>query len=237
MPRRFGCELEFSSVKTEVIEILENKLKSRLRRLEPVTYKKWQVKNDNSTSGEVVTPICTKNSIGQIMMICNLLKAKGIEITDNDGFHVHVSIKQKEIDNILALWVACEADIFKAFPKCRRSNTYCKKLTRKSNLPPILSLSSCVERSGDHHSVVSTYRDDINTIEFRIAEGTLDAQFVRAWINFCLSFVEFASKMNPLCLLEKPYYLTLSKVASMIKLNRRDTTILMNRRRKYGKLK
>lgn len=240
MSRRFGCELEFSSSRQQVQSILEKTLKNKLQ---PPTnlqnYKRWQVKRDNSTSGEVISPICTKDKIDQIMSICNVLDENDIEITENDGFHVHVSIKKKEIIKVLALWLICEKDIFKAFPKHRRDNMYCKKLLRlkKEDSAPVLFLKKSMKRAYDHYAVISTFRDDINTVEFRIAEGTLNANFVRAWINFCVSFVDFASKIDPLFFLEDPYHLTMGKVISMIKLNKRDAKILMCRRRKFGKQK
>jgi len=234
MTRRFGCELEFSSSKFEVARLLSKALKSKLRRIgiNVTNYKKWQIKDDRSTVGEVISPIFTLKDLPKILDVCRLLKENNIEVTKDDGFHVHVQIRKTEIPNVIGLWLKCEEDLEFIFPKHRRNNYYCKRLLRSKKLPPVMSLQEGLEEAEDHHAVLSTFRDDIGTIEFRIAEGTFDPDFVNAWITFCVKFVEYASKQDSISLLfSKPHKLSIGKLLSMIGLSEKNKQIIMKRKR------
>lgn len=231
MIRHFGCELEFSSNKIEVMELLAKALKNKLRRLDVRDYHKWQVKDDASTIGEIVTPISTMKTLPKILEVCKLLRNKGIKVTRDDGFHVHVEIKKSEIPKVVGLWLRCERDMEFVFPKYRRNNYYCKRLSKQKKYPPVMDLVDSLEKTEEHHAVLSTYRDDIGTIEFRLAEGTLDPNFVRAWITFCVKFVEYASKQDTFKIIfSKPYVLTLKKIMKMIGLPAKDRKILLRRK-------
>lgn len=232
MVRHFGCELEFSSDKFTVIEMLSEFLKADLQRLGPRDYKKWQIKDDHSTVGEVISPAYTMKKLDKIIEVCSFLKKNKIKTTQKDGFHVHIQIKKKEIPNIVALWLRCEKDMENYFPKCRRNNQYCKRLRGRNKVPPIMFLRKSLKKVEDHHYAVSAYRDDIGTIEFRMAEGTFDGEFVSSWIRFCFAFVEYAAKTDSADIFfSEPYEIKIPELFRMIKLKKKDRTLILRRRK------
>jgi hypothetical protein len=155
---------------------------------------KWHVKTDSTTGAEITTPVSKMQDLGNICRVARLASDK-LKITRRDGFHVHVFCGDTDPRKVLLYWSKVENLVLSIFPKHRRKNQYC---------PPIVgkTLADTVLNAENHWAIVSTDRfKKIKTIEFRIAEGTLDPNFIKHWVRFCVYFVDWAVRCDPLDLL------------------------------------
>jgi len=216
--RRFGCEFEFSTEWRKMLKIVEPIIvdiygeKHLLAKHDFFdsnnNYKQWHLKIDNSTESELCTQVSVLKDLKKICMVMEKLEEdEDVLVTENDGFHVHVDIRDVEKEKLLSLWLKYEEVIFSLFPKYRRDNFYCekgiKRRTKKGTKNIANYFLDADSNSEDHHFALSFYfsKDTEKnlrrkTVEFRVANGTKDKAFVRNWVLFCLHFVEGAKKIS-----------------------------------------
>jgi hypothetical protein len=207
--RKFGCEFEFSTDFIDFAEIVTPIVKrvcgkNRLKVLNECyrsinNLVKWHVKADASTQVEFCTPVSSLIKLEDIEQIVRALQAKRIKISENDSFHVHVGSSDLNKKSLLALWLRYERIIYALFPKHRRNNnTFCTRAIQDEPLSNELVahyFKNAMTSTEDHHSGISfTYHkqngSSRNTVEFRLAEGTLNMRLIRNWIAFLLYLVE-----------------------------------------------
>jgi len=209
--RSFGCELEFCSdwerTKDALHQAVEDvygphKLMVREAWYRSINNRTWHMKEDGSTTGEIVTPVSTEDDLDLICEVIGLLRASGVKAGRKDGFHVHVWARDLDPRMLVASWARIETQVMSVFPRHRRSNYYCAPI-RDSRF------ESMMESARKHHAALSMRLRKFpkspkeprmkqrGTVEFRVAEGTFDPVLVRNWIRFCLRFVEGAKDIDP----------------------------------------
>lgn len=254
--RKFGCEFEFSTELDECRDVFTTTIgKHDLYFVDQyhssVNNKKWHLKRDNTTESELATPVST---IGDLTEICGVIRkaADKLRVTSHDGFHVHVASGDVDERALVAAWLAMEDEVVSMFPRTRRANENCIRfLARrygaynvtdvKLPLPRTRTIAEVLEPSmtlaRDHHAALSTKRrKSIGTVEFRIAEGTLDHEFVRAWTRFCLLFVEYAKRQESRydLLVSRPNGMTFEGMIKELHVTPSDEDVLWDRRMKFS---
>ena len=210
--RRFGIELEFGNEWKEIKEITSKIIKEvygvRMYYARNESFKstsrtnKWHIKTDFSASTEITTPISIRENLTKIYKVIAFLRDNGAFVTKDCGFHVHVDISDVDRYLLMAGWLASEKAIFSCFPKTRKNNDYCEKILNSRSAKSYIAriLKEKTEMAISNNAISFEYYDERKTMEFRIAEGTTDPEFVRCWVNFILYWVDFIKTQNP-CLI------------------------------------
>lgn len=206
----FGCEFEYTTPRDEATKFVRETVeklygtKSLIVRDYPRetirNYKKWQLKEEPTSGCEISTPILCIYDIPKLTDFLKIM-AKRMKAGRSDGIHVHVEVKPWVTKvQMVAAWLLFEDVIFKLFPKHRRRNEYCNRLVDELNKRQSLVAAvfeDALDSADDHHSAmsISSY-DTRGTVEFRLMEGTSNAEDVANWIRFCLYFVRFAGTLD-----------------------------------------
>jgi hypothetical protein len=105
------------------------------------------------------------------------------------GLHVHFDMTNETAEsreNIVKWWCVLEPIIFSTVPYHRYTSTYCK--------PNAGSTTQHIQR---YHALNLTALNKFDTYEVRVHQGTLDADIIKSWIAFLLSFMDTFSQINP----------------------------------------
>ena len=201
--RLFGCEFEFSSdwdkaepiVKDAVLSVYgHHKLTIRKDWMRSHNNRSWHLKEDASTAGEIATPVSKGRDLDRICRVVEMIGKGGVKTSTSDGFHVHVQANDVDPRLAVAAWSRIEKPILGMFPRHRRKNDYCEPIA----CPKRPGFNDLMDLAREHHSSMSlSRRKRRGTIEFRLAEGTFDPDFVWNWVTFCLRFVDKASDEDP----------------------------------------
>jgi len=210
----FGCEFEFSEPIHEVAACIEDvvvdeygydNIKTTAYEKVSGNYSHWIVKPDSTTESELNTPISNISDIPKIKKVIKVLHDKKFITKRCDAFHVHTCCAGYNPLNLLTLWIAIEPAMARCFPVYRRNHDYAyafysmikqNKRMRSQKLTDIIVKDSVLKRFYDHYGSIS-YSEGVpsrtnSTVEFRIAEGNTDVEFVENWINICLHMASMA---------------------------------------------
>jgi len=229
--RRFGVELEMghSIPKSRVSNIIKNfseksvvctgyKLSSNNNY--------WHVKDD-STCGifgkngpkgvEVASYVGSSlEDIDHISFVGRMLSLSGCRTNPNCGYHIHVEIKDFDVNNagiLLGRWLKIEPWVESMVPFQRRNSKYCRSLCSlkdfdKSKLwkPHDLFVLFAPKNLGTFENeerrvclnlvnyvkyvLFPNSNSPRGTLELRYPEGTLDYNEIKNWLYFFLGFVE-----------------------------------------------
>lgn len=181
--------------------------------------RRWACVHDGSLSqsahAEIVTPILSESDIPELQEVVRAVRASGARVDRSTGIHVHVDgapFDARAVKNLLKIWNKQEPLIFHAFGVSpERRAQYCKdndqdfiarldraRPTSKDALNALWygrrrsqgSLSkydSSRYRAVNLHSLF--YR---GTIEFRLFEGSLRGDEVKAYVQFVLALAKKA---------------------------------------------
>lgn len=235
--RPFGCEFEFSTKWDDAVPLISAVIPKKRLRIEKAVVRTrnnrawWHLKTDGTTEIELVTPISKLEDVTDIRKTIMRLSSS-LKVSGEDGFHVHVSAKDVDIRLLGIYWTRCERSIFSLVNKKRLDNNMCDRVA-ESYKEGIHSLMTALE---DHHSSLSCfYYKDRKTVEIRVAEGTRDWNFVEAWINFCVAFVEYVAKADPISVLtDKPFKISVEQMFDDIRLPVRHRMILLSRNKRIN---
>lgn len=185
LPTTFGLEIEFCGGDVDGIH----------KALRKAQLFGWRVKRDVSCGYELVTPILgLVGDFERVKTAVDILKSHGAKINSNCGLHVHVGVQGlsfKTVRRIIGFFLRHETT-FLALAPGRAGNKYCAPVEDKAQ----------AKREG------SDYWDDdlnsrrtwingqahrrYNTLEFRLMEGTLDADLMRGWAFLLVAAVSAA---------------------------------------------
>jgi hypothetical protein len=250
--RKFGFELEFSTpfddvakiVKPLILRIYGPKMLSidqLFNNSNNNHFKKWELKYDGSTECEITTPISTMKKFDDIEKVVTSIKNKNIQVTHKDSVHVHMQANDAPKHNIIAAWIQIEATLLNCFPKHRRNNTYCEKLIGEKERKHKISdfFINAEEESFNHHSIVSLqYYDERKTVEFRMMEGNLNANEIKQWVKFCMLFLNYAAKIDPVQIIctEKKGKMKLDDMIELLRIEDKEViTFLILREKMFKK--
>ena len=253
--RRFGIEFEFSTPMKEAKKLIRN-IFARVYKAKghnlisnnisyscDASYKKWELKYDGSTEIELTTPISKLrnfNKINQILaLLYNNLCNNRLKLTNNDSAHLHMQANDVPKHNIIAAWIQIEKTILKCFPEHRRDNNYCQKLIHWKRYKKISDFFIDAEiESNAHHAILSlNYYGSRKTVEFRIMEGNVDSHDIQPWVKFCMLFLNYAKKVDPIEIIcnEAQPKLTIDEMITLLNIKDKEVIGFLKRREAHFK--
>jgi hypothetical protein len=185
----------------------------------------WHVKTDSTCGWEVAS--YKGSGIADLTNISGCLEAVAMSggfITSKCGLHVHTDVSdfsEGEVARVVAHWMRAEPVIFAAVPKHRKRNVFCKMLRRRY-IKKIGKVST-PWKDADFYQKVKPYdydskrdrRVSLNicnfeksmvepefnrkTLELRLPEMTSEADDIKNWVRFFVTFVENTRKIPIPC--------------------------------------
>lgn len=206
-----GIEIECEGENSVTIKDIEEPLKG------------WKSKDDTSlqVGVEVVSPILTNTdeNIQDIYYICNILKNSGQEISNRCGGHIHIGADAlKSVNayiNFLELWCNNEETIYKISNEKgeelqERTIKYSAPISKRiqqmleykkinnlenMNLTDFIKEIQSIQRSKDAGLNLLNVNYEKNTIEFRVANGTLKPDTWIENINLFGGMIQVSQKI------------------------------------------
>ena len=219
-----GMEIESEGIMSSQIQTLKKVVK---KQIEGET-RGWETKGDGSLEEgvEVVSPILTDNreDVEDIYMVCAMMQKCGHEITERCGGHIHIGadyLKSKEAYvNLFEIWGNAEKIICKmsnekgtiprmglqeyAAPISSKLNAALESETVNLESEEDLEqfISEIQDVQGDRYSGLNllNINNGKNTIEFRIPNGTINAD---TWIENARLFGRIVQISQKLAEIEK----------------------------------
>lgn len=167
--------------------------------------------SDGSVNGDgaefVVLPAITKSPKYVLGMLKELVHSPHLNTDDSCGFHVHVSASNLTIKHMrdwaiatehLALMV--EEKAFKAVPKSRQGNSYCRRIQPTTHGTAFYSHKYDNTRRYHWLNTVEMFRPGgIRTIEVRLLGNTHRWKYVLTWSVFCMELARrgWELSLNP----------------------------------------
>lgn len=203
---KFGIEMEVATSKSRV-EIANALREAGIKIKEtsygaPVEQNAWKIHRDGSLGKgwEIVSPPLT--SLDEVEIVTNVLrKVLKVRCTSKCGLHIHHDVSDfnlEQLKNIYRLYCKYEGNAIASIQSpTRKNNRYCGRTSLF--LDDVLRSGSIVEfkravptryLTVNSHSYVK-----YGTIEFRGAQGTVDINRIRAWVELTHKIVETASTM------------------------------------------
>jgi hypothetical protein len=175
----------------------------------------WKVVYDGSLrnkGAEIVSPVLNYYDIVTVQEIVRALKKAGASVPETCGCHIHVGFENStafQMANLIKIVDKQEEIIFKALGvTSSRRNSYCRDLDQElvskcSKVKTDASLHynaiDCPNPLGIKNLPLGRYHglnvmayQKHKTVEFRYFNGTLNADKIKAYIQFCLALVAYA---------------------------------------------
>lgn len=158
---------------------------------------------DHDFATELNSPILNADSLDQITTACKVLNGLDAYTDRSCGLHVHVGVGDVNIissichnvymKRICKQFLAFEYAFILLTDRRRACTSYAKplsSLTRHSpvDIPSLISYS-CNDR---YHSLNFAALKEFNTLEFRLFQGSVDAQHVKAIAELCGNFITWS---------------------------------------------
>lgn len=198
--RGFGVELEFDEANRRDIAIglyEEGLIDSPgvFEYHEDNDYSQWRVEEDESVEdgGEIVSPILYDNAEdwGKLRRICEVVSAHGGTATIKTGTHVHIGARgmsQSQKKGVLAA-TAAHQDVIRRIGTNPWNQEHRETMGEGYSSPfsqidmnSVYDISDSV-RVLDRYRMVNFGNDRANTLEFRDADGSLDAGHIQAQVT------------------------------------------------------
>lgn len=216
--RKFGVEIEFVGISREAaVSIISAVPGVRCRR--EVTYNHvdsnshWKVVTDGSVSpganfsyeqcGEVVSPILSgREGLEQLRAVVKALAQAGATANRSCGLHVHVDaadLTGAQYYNVMTRYAQYEGEIDNFMPNSRRRNNnhFCRSMIDELRNVRVSvngsTSAAAVSRQfgGNRYLKVNPVAYNAHhTIEFRQHSGSVNADKICNWAQFCVNFVE-----------------------------------------------
>lgn len=164
--------------------------------------KVWSCKPDNSCGMELCSPVMGMEEIDSMVAVMDALAGDDSLKTDSRcAFHAHLELSTTACDSslgsILAWWIKCEHVFMDFAHPSRKNNRYCRPIgiTDIVDSEDVVSSEILFKKLSSKYLSLNTFHIFNRrraSIEFRIAEGTKDSEFARAWIEILVCFAERA---------------------------------------------
>ena len=162
-----------------------------------------------------------------------------LRVSHRCSVHVHIDVRgrtHEQISSLILAYAATEAALFTPAGKSRYSNIYCPGLTSCYSL--VSELRHAVRDMDNLRSVVNCYSKytamnlrairNQGSIEFRMHEGTKDADVVKEWALRLMHFADTAMGMTPATVVKEATNGTLLRKVT------NPTSDMLDNHRKYG---
>ncbi len=208
----FGCELECFlprgvSHAEAARRLTAEGLDVRAESWGHVTRTWWKIVTDGSLNNytrgaEFVSPVLKgQEGLGQVEKLCRALTRMGAKVNKTCGLHVHVgaaNITSEELTRLLKLYGRNERTIDRLMPESRRNNRYCGSVIIPERLcetvQEVLQAIRCTSyQSNRFRKLNAASWWSHRTVEFRQHSGSVEADKVCNWVQFCLYMTRFAA--------------------------------------------
>lgn len=162
----------------------------------------WSCKPDRSCGIELCSPVLDSENEHQLFEVVDAISGfRSVCFDDRCSFHVHVELASMDsaeaASAILAWWIKCEHVFFDFAVPSRKNNIYCRPIGLTDLFSPDEKVFPCdllKKLSRKHYSANAFHFFNRRrpTLEFRIAEGTLDCFFAKMWTKTILLFCDRA---------------------------------------------
>ena len=220
LDRPVGIELEFSSKFKYVQSLItpyfnKNEIHIEDSVMQSTNKNIWYLKGENHFQTELTTPVITLQSPENRLLkkILNILEKNNVRITKSDGIHFHIDVPDCSKENLFIAWLSIEPIIKDMFPyhRIKHSKLICdaSEPYTPSKIPNMFKPADIYLHELpiiDSHSKSLSFQnyDSNKTIEFRLLEGSINYNDMRNWLRFCLYFIEYAKKIDPITTLCSP---------------------------------
>lgn len=170
----------------------------------------------DSQQVELVTPVLEYEDLDLLRTVVNALRQAGAVVNESCGIHVHVDASHhtaKSLRNLVILFWTKQDLIYRALQVNNRRLNFCRPLGRDLFERFVRVRGADMERLADawyiedydrHARYHETRYHGLNlhsvwyrgTIEFRFFNGTLDADKITAYVQFCLAMSAKAIAAN-----------------------------------------
>ncbi len=187
MNRAFGIEIELKGATIASIRY----------KLSEAGFGNWSVVYDGSVfdGAEVVSPkLSGAEGLAEMEKVVTILREMGCFVDHQCGLHVHVDgagLNPHTMANIVKRYAAFEGEIDSWItPERRKSENHYLKSVKGLEIAP-----QHTDRATAHQVDSRYYKVNIQaflrhgTIEFRQHHGTLSAEEISSWVQFCIQFV------------------------------------------------
>lgn len=180
--RHYGLELEFCSPLPKIdlaVMLADAGLSDYV-----------QLKGDGSVqpkSGDygheiciLVTPFTLQTVVPQV---CRVLAAAKSYVNASCGYHVHLDMRDRDVDMAWNNLRQCQPLLYKMAPKTRKKSQYCKPVRTKS-------LTSARNSSNRYVGINATALRKYRTIEIRLHSSTLDPRKILNWVDLLTRIID-----------------------------------------------
>ena len=213
--RKFGVEIEFIGITPSVAQAAINNagVYCQYEDYNHATRSHWKIVRDGSVAvspgmdsnacGELVSPpLVGEAGVEEVRKVLSALSAAGATVNKTCGLHVHVDANDLNAGQILSVvhrYAHFENEINAFMPLSRRNGRwamtvggdYVANLVRNVNRTGGLRLVALGLNRYYAVNLVSYAR--YGTVEFRQHSGSVNANKVSSWIQFCVYFVARAA--------------------------------------------
>ena len=200
---------------------------------------KWHIKEENTAVSELTTPISTLRDVKSICEVIDELRKDLIRPQEDCGIHIHIDVPDIDIYHIMSGWLLSERAIISCFPAFRRRNGFCEKILdhpSASRSQIAKYLENKTDMATHSEAIDLTGYQDNKTIEIRLCEGSVDPEWIRAWIIFVINWVEFVKAKNPSLLpCEKCNSLDFEHLLDEMHLDKKTESVMKDRYERYKK--
>lgn len=260
--RSFGIEVEIGKEvsKNQIVELVKNNSHKPTRNSfyhPSINNNHWDVKNDASCGAKFIKNMNEGgyeitsfkgsgiNDLIHISDVVGKLKQLKVKVNENCGLHIHVDIKDFDLNNMGCLinnWLVIENYLFDAVTPRRKNNKYCIRLCSMKNdskvfksafdywnyyRPRSTSLSSAERRMAinlvNYKKAITLKNFKRKTVEFRFPESTLCSKNIKNWARILINFVENVKRTN--CIYDENSFCDISNFLTILGLHDPDKKI------------
>jgi hypothetical protein len=122
-----------------------------------------------------------------IERVCACIKASGGYVNTTCGLHVHLDMRNRDVDLVYHNMYRVQSLMFKTQPMNRKHSTYCKPIDK----------NMIVNGTEERHLAINkqAYRKH-KTLEIRLHEGTIDAKEIKMWVYFLIRMASINRKLT-----------------------------------------
>lgn len=166
----------------------------------------WNVMCDGSVNAsnqegmEISSPILKgKKGLAEVKKMCNMLTELGCTVNNTCGLHVHVDAQKFKPQQKIAVvaryaHMQDQIDMFVASHRRGNNNYNCQKIYLHDMEEAFIQDGHVDTYIFSPHNLKLDISSNHPTLEFRGHQGTLDADKVLNWIEFCVNFTNESVK-------------------------------------------
>lgn len=140
-------------------------------------YRDRIIKNiDKRYEGKEIRILATEIDLPIIIeKVCEIIKSYGGKINETCGLHVHLDMRNRNIDHVFNNFYFSQNLLFATQPKARAKGEFCKVL-RTRTIPP----------QSRYYGINRLAYNRLRTLEIRMHDGSIDATEIKMWTGLLL---------------------------------------------------